>query len=90
MRRTPLGTGWYADALIPEVSGAADRRLRAFPFDVEAGRNQPIWVDVFVPLDATPGTYTGAFEVRSPQGSARGMVRLTVRDFELPTKRRAS
>jgi hypothetical protein len=86
MRRPPLGPGWYADALIPEVSGAANGRLLAFPFDLEAGRNQPIWVDVFVPRDAAAGTYTGAFELRSPQGSARGRVRLTVWNFALPAK----
>jgi len=56
MRRPPLGPGWYADALIPEVSGAANGRLLAFPYDLEAGRNQPIWVDVFVPRDAAAGT----------------------------------
>jgi hypothetical protein len=57
MRRPPLGPGWYADALIPELSDAANGRLRAFPFDLEAGRNQPIWVDIFIPRDAAPGTY---------------------------------
>jgi hypothetical protein len=86
MRRPPLGPGWYADALIPEVSDAANARLRAFPFDLEAGRNQPIWIDIFVPRDAAAGTYTGAFEVRSPQGKNRGRVRLTVWNFELPVK----
>lgn len=86
MRRPPLGPGWYADALIPEVSDAANGRLRAFPFDLEAGRNQPIWVDVFVPRDAVAGTYTGAFEVRSPQGNNRGRVRLKVWDFKLPAE----
>jgi glycosyl hydrolase family 123 len=86
MGRPPLGPGWYADALIPEVSDAANGRLRAFPFDLEAGRNQPIWVDIFVPRDAVAGTYTGAFEVRSLQGRNRGRVRLTVWNFELPVK----
>jgi hypothetical protein len=86
MGRPPLGPGWYADALIPEVSDAANGRLRAFPFDLEAGRNQPIWVDIFVPRDAVAGTYTGAFEVRSPQGNDRGRVRLKVWNFELPVE----
>jgi hypothetical protein len=86
MGRPPLGPGWYADALVPEVSDAANVRLRAFPFDLEAGRNQPIWVDIFVPRDTVAGTYTGAFEVRSSQGNDRGRVRLTVWNFELPVK----
>jgi hypothetical protein len=86
MGRPPLGPGWYADALVPEVRDVANVRFRAFPFDLEAGRNQPIWVDIFVPRDTVAGTYTGAFEVRSSQGNDRGRVRLTVWNFELPVK----
>jgi len=85
MRRPPLGPGWYADALIPEAAHA-QRVLRAFPFDLEPGKNQPIWVDIFIPRDASPGTYRGDFEVKSSEASARGHVKLTVWDFELPLK----
>ncbi|MGI8959914.1 MAG: glycoside hydrolase domain-containing protein [Bryobacteraceae bacterium] len=86
MRRPPLGPGWYADALIPETPRAESARLRAFPFDLDAASNQPIWVDIFIPRDAAPGTYTGDFEVKSSEGSARGQVKLTVWNFELPLK----
>ena len=86
MRRPPLGPGLYADALIPEAPHADYARLRAFPFDLQAGKNQPIWIDVFVPRDATPGIYTSDFEVRSAEGSARGQVKLNVWNFELPLK----
>src|ERR1700732_959893 len=65
MARPPLGPGWYAEALIPEVNDTANRRLRAFPFDLEAGRNQPIWVDIFVARDAVAGAYRGALEERA-------------------------
>jgi hypothetical protein len=86
MRRPPLGRGWYADALIPEAAHADSARLRAFPFNLQPGKNQPIWVDVFVPRDASPGTYMSDFEVRSSEGRARGHVKVTVWDFELPLK----
>jgi hypothetical protein len=86
MRRPPLGPGWYADALIPDVAHSERARLRAFPFDLEAGKNQPIWIDILVPRDAAPGNYAGSFEVQSREGSARGQVKLTVWNFELPLK----
>src|SRR5438270_6567716 len=60
----PMGPGWYTDALIPftdpetgkPISGA---RYTAVPFDVKAGQNQPIWVDLEVPRSAAAGIYTG-------------------------------
>src|SRR5205823_79481 len=50
------------------------------------GQNQPLWIDVFVPRNAAAGIYTGDFEVRSTEGSARGQLRLNVWNFELPLK----
>jgi hypothetical protein len=52
MRRPPLGPGWYVDALIPEAPRTDNARLHAFPFDLQPGKNQPIWIDVFVPRNA--------------------------------------
>ena len=50
-----LGSGMYPDGLIPFVSDttavASEAKLRANPFQVLPGRNQPIWVDVCVPHD---------------------------------------
>src|SRR5262249_20269583 len=51
----PLPTGWYPDALIPfndpntgkPLSGKS-AQLKAVPFDLKAGNNQPIWVDLLV------------------------------------------
>ncbi|AUT00935.1 hypothetical protein CLI64_11270 [Nostoc sp. CENA543] len=86
-----LGRGWYADGLIPfvnpetqaELTGA---ELDAVPFNLKAGNNQPIWVDIFVPRDANPGQYQGTFTVTSNQGISTGKIRLKVWDFELPIK----
>ena len=86
----PKGPGWYPDALIPftdpetrkPLSGAT---LTAVPFNVKAGNNQPIWVDLLVPQNATPGKYAGAYTVTSDQGEFTGRISLTVWNFSLPT-----
>jgi len=85
----PLGVGWYPDALIPftdpetgkPLSGAT---LTAVPFDVKAGNNQPIWVDLLVPQNAAPGQYSGTYTVTSDQGGFTGPISLTVWNFNLP------
>jgi Domain of unknown function (DUF4091) len=85
----PLGPGWYPDALIPftdpetgkPLSGA---RISAVPFDVKAGNNQPIWVDLLVPRSAEPGKYSGTYTVTSDQGDFTGPITLRVWNFTLP------
>src|SRR5689334_11441493 len=87
----PLGAGYYADGLIPFrdpttgslITGAT---LSATPFSVPAGKNQPIWVDVFVPRNTQGGVYHGTFTVTSDQGSVGGTLALTVWNFTLPVK----
>lgn len=87
----PLGPGWYADALVPFLDPATDKppvnaKIRAAPFDVELGKNQPLWIDVSVPRNAVRGRYHGSFRVTTDQGSATGDLELTVWNFELPLK----
>jgi len=85
----PMGPGWYPDALIPftdpetgkPLSGAS---LTAVPFDVKAGNNQPIWVDLLVPRSAEPGKYSGTYTLTSNQGSFNGAISLRVWNFALP------
>ena len=85
------GKGWYADALIPfidpdtgeDIQGA---ELDAVPFDLEAGFNQPIWVDIFVPRSASPGEYKGTYTVESDRGISEGKIKLTIWNFDLPIK----
>jgi hypothetical protein len=85
----PLPPGWYADALIPftdpdtgkPLSGAS---LTAVPFEVKAGNNQPVWVDLLVPRNAEPGKYTGTYTVTSNQGNFTGSIALKVWNFTLP------
>jgi hypothetical protein len=82
--------GWYPDALIPFVDPGTGKppspaRFAAAPFDVPANANQPLWVDVLVPKDATPGEYRGEITITAEGATpARVPVRLTVWNFTLP------
>jgi hypothetical protein len=85
------GKGWYADALIPFVDPNTGQdiqqaELDAVPFDLAAGTNQPIWVDVFVPQSTVPGKYQGKFTVESDRGVSEGQIDLTVWNFTLPAQ----
>ena len=90
----PLPPGTYPDPLIPfndpetgvPLSGNG-ATLQAVPFILNAGQNQPIWIDLFIPREATtspPGAYTGTLVVTSDQGSTSVPVSLTIWNFELP------
>ena len=89
-RNKPQGPGWYPDGLIPFVnpSTGADLTgtLDAVPFSLAAGKNQPIWVDVYVPRTTAAGQYSGVFTVTSAQGSASVTLNLEVWNFALPVK----
>ena len=90
----PLGSGTYAEPLIPfndPETGAAlcgsSASLKACNASVSAGQNQPYWIDILIPRGATnspAGTYTGSVTITSSQGSSTIPVSLTVWNFELP------
>lgn len=85
------GKGWYADALIPFLNPDTGKDLQgaeidAVPFNLAAGNNQPIWVDILVPRNASPGEYQGTYTVESDRGTITGDISLTVWDFELPVR----
>jgi hypothetical protein len=86
----PEGDGWYPDGLIPFTDPDTGRglsgSLKAVPFDLPMGRNQPIWVDVYVPRTTRAGSYSGTFTVTSGQGTAKVTATLKVWDFALPVK----
>jgi hypothetical protein len=79
----PLGPGWYADALFPVNSGAANSPAQ---FTVAEGKNQPFWVDIFVPRTARPGEYHGSVSVSGQRDTASVQVTLHVWNFELPLR----
>jgi uncharacterized protein (TIGR03382 family) len=80
------GTGWWPDALVPDVDEIAHEKRNAFPFRVVAGESKPIWVEVFVPPEAKPGEYSGEVKVEWDGGSATVPVQLTVWSFALPSQ----
>lgn len=86
----PLVPGWYPDGLIPFVDPETRRSpssaagLKAVPCNVDAGTNQPFWVDVSVPRTTPAGVYKGKFTVSSDIGSVSGEIELTVWNFTLP------
>lgn len=87
--RAPLPPGLYPDVLIPFENpynvDAAASSTGAVPFDVGDGENQPIWIDVKVPLDAVAGKYNGSLTVSDNAGRpVKISYSLRVWEFSLP------
>ena len=78
--------GEWPDPLVPRVDAYAGEKRNAFPFRLQRGRNQPLWIEVYVPRSARPGSYSGTVRVR-PEGidEISVPVQLIVWDFELPS-----
>jgi hypothetical protein len=64
-----------------------DPLLETERMDLTSGRTQPIWLTVFVPRDAPPGTYEGQFSVGNDEVSQSLPVLLEVYPFVLPEER---
>ena len=78
--------GPWPDPLIPAVDVFVSQKRNAFPLSVPAGQNRMVWVDVFVPKTAAPGTTTHQIAVRGSGGPiATLQLNLTVLNFTLPT-----
>src|SRR6185295_9723821 len=77
--------GMWPDALIPRVDRYAGEKRNAFPFSLARGACQPVWIEVFVPERASPGSYYGTATV-TVQGTVQFPVpiQLTVWRFTLP------
>jgi hypothetical protein len=76
--------GLWPDPLIPDVDAFAGEKRRAFPFDVPAGEQRAIWVDVFVPPGTPAGVQRGRVRVVARDGDWSVPVSVTVHRFELP------
>ncbi len=73
----PTGTkGWWPDPLPPLGRGV----------DVAAGDNQPLWILVHVPTDATAGDYLANVQLEAEGWSAQVPLKLHVWDFMLPER----
>jgi hypothetical protein len=77
-------TGRWPDAMIPAVDEVANEPRNAFPVDVPAGEQQPIYVEYHVPSNVTPGVYTGNVHVAG-SFTADIPVTLAVHGFALPS-----
>jgi hypothetical protein len=65
---------------------APDPLLLGESVSLKPGENQPVWISVYVPRDAKPGTYSGAIKVQSGSTSLDVPFTLHVRSFEIPKK----
>jgi hypothetical protein len=80
------GTGEWPDPLVPRIDAYSHERRNAFPFKLTRGRNQPVWVDVYVPLKTPAGTYRGNVQVLSAGKVTLNIpIALDVWDFDLPS-----
>ena len=78
--------GYWPDALIPKKDEYAGEVRNAFPFSVTSGRNQPVWIEIYVPQTAAAGVYTGAATVTAAnQTPVTVPIELTVWNFVLPS-----
>jgi hypothetical protein len=74
--------GWIPDALIPFEAPSG---LGGTPFDIASNNNQGVWIDIFIPKDAPPGTYTGNLRVETNLNTIRTIsINLRIYGFTLP------
>ncbi|EIJ33186.1 DUF4091 domain-containing protein [Thiothrix nivea] len=85
---SPYAPQYWPDILLPaDNAGAEAAAYRAFPQNLTAGENLPVWVDIHIPADARPGVYTGKISVTATgEGQLELPVTLTVWDFSLPER----
>jgi hypothetical protein len=79
--------GSIPDALVP--FGARNKKPAhgqgGAPFNIQGGKNQAVWVDIYIPRDAKPGQYTGTIRVLENDSLSQAIpVRLVVHAFTLP------
>jgi len=77
-------TGFWPDALVPNVDYLMGEKRNAFPFDVPAGESRAVFVDVHVPANTPAGVYGGNVIITGGV-TAQVPVQLTVWDFSMPS-----
>jgi hypothetical protein len=78
--------GYWPDALIPKRDEYTREDRNAFPFSVASGRNQPVWIEIYVPQTAAAGVYKGAATVTATNETTVVVpIELTVWNFVLPS-----
>jgi len=76
--------GAWPDAMIPAVDEIDNQPRNAFPVDVAANQEQPVFIEYHVPQGAAAGWYTGTVHVTGGI-SADIAVKLYVHAFSLPS-----
>ena len=72
------GTGWYSDALLPFDTAVAYGENK-----VEAGKNQGIYIETFIPRAAAAGEYKGEFTLTIDGEAYAIPASVTVYDFDV-------
>ena len=72
------GLGWYADALLP-----FEKAVEYGENKVDAGKNQGIYIEIFIPRNAPAGIYTGNFVLTIDGEKYNIPASVTVWDFEV-------
>ncbi|MFN3786064.1 MAG: hypothetical protein ACK4RS_04415, partial [Thiothrix sp.] len=87
---SPYAPQEWPDILLPAANPAnatLSPAYRAFPQNLLAGENLPVWVDVFVPATAAPGEYHGKVTVTADGVPALELpITLNVWNFTLPQR----
>jgi hypothetical protein len=76
--------GRWPDPMIPAVDEIDNQPRNAFPYDVPANEQQPVWVEYHASQTQAPGWYTGAVHVTGGV-TADIPVKLYVHAFTLPS-----
>jgi hypothetical protein len=86
-KNSPTGDGRIPDPLVPLLNPYTQADAGQ-PFDVEAGHNQPLWLDVHVPKGTPSGTYQGSLTITAAGGASVSVpVIVTVWALDLPDMR---
>lgn len=86
---SPYAPQYWPDILLPADNAAQGlaNAYRAFPQNLTAGENLPVWGEIHVPADAKPGHYTGKVSIRAVGlGTLELPISLTVWGFALPER----
>src|SRR5262245_6926724 len=78
--------GEWPDVLIPRVDRYSGEKRNAFPFKLSGQRNQPSWVEMYVPPSTPPGKYERVVSLMLNQSRVQTIpVTLDVWGFDLPS-----
>jgi len=88
-RSGSTGPGEYPDPLVPFADPySPGRKEVGAPFSLPRGRNQPVWIDLYIPPETAPGIYRGEITVTARGRPAKAVgIELAVWSFTLPSRR---